>query len=404
MLSNETVSDHLNNDLSSLMKTVEQTLHQIAVQSLMGHGNRKYRTFIAVKCHHGGRDMLMINAHAAEIPTLLRPRSANPESNDPLLGKNRPIIPDHVKRIKEYIVNRAKSQPGKWILGTLTANVHPEEIKLHHITGDLYIVNIPYDVALEITDGQHRKQAITELIESGGYERDLIRDQSFPITLVLEGELQQCQTDFRDMAQTASLPNSLLVAYGGGGRDGIAQRVVENVGMFRNKTQKIKMTPGSKSGHIYTLNYIAQLVGCAFENDPKAELLNYDIEESAKVLSSCLNEFFVACPQTNSIAAEETLHRDAATEFRENCLLGVSVGLEILGRLLNVVYDKSTRSFDQKRVSQLTKLNWLRNNDFWQGTVVRKVENDDGSFSYKISTGKTSVDDAVKDVKKYLGW
>ena len=346
--------------------------------------------------------MLQINVPAIELPSLLKAKPA--DANDPNSGKNRPLKKEHAQEIKEYVLHRTKANK-PWILGTLTANVPEEKIEIVPIWGSICLVKIPRGVFLEITDGQHRTRAIQELIMSEGDDRDLISGDYFPITLVLEADKRQCQTDFRDMAQTEPLPKALLVSFGGLGRDGITQVLVEEVPMFKGKTQKIQASPGSGSRFIYTSNYIAKAVSCAFANSPNAELLEHDVEESAAALQQCFNQFFSECRDTKDIFAKKELTPDEATFFKDNCLLGVSVGLEILGRLLYCAYDKNSNAFDAGKVSQLAQLDWVRESSLWKDNVVRAdPKSKDSAKPYKINASASAVATAVKVVKDKLGW
>ena len=400
---------------SELTEAIKQSIQPIMVEQY-----RKGQTFLAIGSQHGGRLMLLINAHANEIPTLLRSRSVTEDSNDPTSGKNRPINQNHVEKIKQYILERSKVG-NKWILGAITANVDPSKIKYQKIWGDLYVVVIYNNTSLEITDGQHRKKAILELIESDQEGRDAVNNATFPINLVLEGDLQQCQTDFCDMAQTLSIPASLLVAYSGFGKDAIARKVVEQVNIFRNKTQKIKTTPGSKTGYIYTINYVAKLVSCTFAGNPSNKLseinTNEMVKEKAKELSDCLNFFFLSYSQTTDILEkdhhwkkiasltgniinQEKLPSKDATKFRENCILGISIGLEILGRLLYHIYEE-TGSFNENMVKKIAEeIDWSRKGLCWKDTVIVS----DGKGGNKLSTGRKSVNDALKKCFEQLCW
>lgn len=396
------IANSLSSNLANVDSLVSDELTEAikqAIQPIMVQGYRIAQTFLACGSEHGDRLMLQINVHASEIPTLLRNRSVDADTNDPRSGKNRPINEKHVQTIKEYIIERAKAG-NKWILGPITANVDPKRIKYQKIWGDLYVVIIPNNTSLEITDGQHRKKAVTELIESEGSERDLIADCTFPVNLVLEGDLDQCQTDFRDMAQTYPIAKSLLVAYGNFGRDAVAKELVERVGMFRGKTQMIKSTPGSRSIYIYTINYIAKMVSCAFTNNPGDKLSDLNdvskISDAAEELSEALNLLFENYEKTQNIAASEKITTDDATTFKENSLLGVSVGLEILGRLLYQTY-KDSKTFDTSMIEQmLDDIDWSKNNELWEGTVV--------SNKRKIIAGRNSIDEAVSKAIKHLQW
>jgi DNA sulfur modification protein DndB len=351
----------------------------------------------------GKRQMVQINVPADDLPTLLQ---AKPSSdNDPDSGKNRPEVKGHAEEIKEYILKRAnKGIP--WILGTLTANVDPSKIDIIELGRGICLVVIPRGVKLDITDGQHRKSAIQDLIM--GEFGEVIGDNDFPITLVLEADFNQCQTDFRDMAQTKQLDKSLLLSFGEfEGRVGITKRVVDEVFMFRGKTEKIKNSPALKKKLIYTNNYIIRAVSCAFTNDPNNELREYDVNQASDSLVTTLNQFFSECSHTRHIyeTEAENLTIEQVAEFRENCVLGISVGLDILGRLLYYTYNQHTMSFESSQVSQIALLNWSRNSHLWKDNVVLidpKPKNP--AKPYKISYVSSAVRIAVNRAKTHLGW
>ncbi|MBW4491812.1 MAG: DNA sulfur modification protein DndB [Oscillatoria princeps RMCB-10] len=351
----------------------------------------------------GQRQMVQINVPAHDLPTLLQAKPST--GNDPDSGKNRPEVQGHAAEIKQYILKRA-SNGHPWILGTLTANIAPNKIEIIELGRGICLVAIPRGVKLDITDGQHRKRAIHELIESP--EGELIGQDDFPITLVLEGDFNQCQTDFRDMAQTRQLDKSLLLSFGEfEGRVGITKNLVYRVPMFYGKTEKIKGTPDIKKKLIYTTNYIARAVSCAFADAPDDELKDFDVDTSSEALVSCLNQFFSECSQTRHIfeISKDDLTVDKVRAFKENCLLGMSVGLEILGRLLYCTYDKESESFDAEKVSEMAQLDWSRSSDLWEGNVVLSSPNPKNTAKpYKISAGANPVRIAVTRAKANLGW
>lgn len=365
---------------------------------------REAECYPGLMFRQGERDMIQINVPVSQVPILLEAKPSDDKKNNPHSGKNRPVIKGHAEEIKDYVVERAKN--GKpWILGTLTANVSRQNIEIIDFGKGVCLVIIPKEVSLDITDGQHRTRAIQELRQSS--ERKYISQDSFPITLVLEDGFRQCQTDFRDMAQAAPLPKSLLVSFGALGRDGITQQLVERVSMFQGKTQLIKASPGSGTKYIYTIHYIAKAVSCAFTNDPSDELLNRDSEALAEVLIDCLNQFFSKCFNTKYIyeKAVEELTVEEVNAFKEDCLLGVSVGLEILGRLLYCTYDDDNNCFDEVMVSKLAKLDWSREGKLWENNVVRQDPNPkEGAKPYKITASGSAVKMAIDAAKRELGW
>lgn len=362
----------------------------------------RHKCYPGLIFQQGKRTMVQINVPAYDLPALLQAKPSF--GNDPDSGKNRPEVKGHVDEVKQYLLKRTKSNK-PWILGTLTANVDPKDIELIELGRGICLVVIERKIKLDITDGQHRKRAIQELILSS--EGQLIADNDFPITLVLEGDIRQCQSDFRDMAQTRQLDKSLLLSFGEfEGRVGITKNLIEKVPMFEDKTEKIKGSPTTKNKLIYTTNYIARFVSCAFANNPDDELKDYDVEKASNALVSCLNQFFAECIQTQHIFETnvEDLKIDEIGAFKENCVLGRSVGLEILGRLLYVTYDKYSHSFEHEKVSQITQLDWSIKSHLWEGNIVKRDPNPGNHKPYTITASASPVKIAVSVVKAKLGW
>ena len=382
-------------------RELNQNLRQVLESYLLKYYREKH--FLGLRFRQGKRDMIQINVPAHDLPIILQTKHS--ENNDPDSGKNRPEVQGHAEEVKQYIMKRIeKDKP--WILGTLTANIDPDLIKVIEIARELCLVVIPRGVKLDITDGQHRKSAIHELIESS--EGALIGDNDFPITLVLEKDFNQCQTDFRDMAQSKALDKSLLLSFGEfEGRIGIMKTIQEQVPIFKDKTERIKNTPSTKKKLIYTSNYIVKLVSCAFANDINAELENWDVETSSNALMNALNKFFSECEQTKQIFETETqdLTVEKVADFKEYCILGRYVGLEVLGKLLYSIYDKNNHYFDNDKVHQLSQIDWSRKGQLWTGNIVTIDPNPKNPAKpYKISMSMSSVKIAVDKVKMQLGW
>ena len=177
--------------------------------------------------------------------------------------------------------------------------------------------------------------------------------------------------------------------------------------MFYGKTEKIKASPSTKNKLIYTTNYIARFVSCVFAGDPSDDLQDYDVEETSEALYSCLNQFFSECNSTQYIAntKNEQITIDNVVAFKEDCLLGVSVGLEVLGRLLYDTYSQNSNYFNQERIFQLAQVNWSRDNSLWKDNLIRIDPNPKNpNKPYKLTTTPNAVTDAVKRVKEKLEW
>jgi DNA sulfur modification protein DndB len=177
--------------------------------------------------------------------------------------------------------------------------------------------------------------------------------------------------------------------------------------MFEDKTEKIKSSPATKKKLIYTTNYIAKTVSCAFANDLDDELKDYDVEKASDSLVSCLNQLFSECNQTRYIfeTSVEDLTVDEIGAFKEDCILGRSVGLEILGRLLYCTYDQYNHYFESEKISQIAQLDWSTGSHLWDGNIVKIDPNSKNpSKPYTISASASPVRIAVSVAKAKLGW
>lgn len=390
--------------MSHLNPELTQQLHGV-LEPYFAKYHRK-KCYLGLVFNQGKRKMVQINVPADDLPTLLQAKHS--QDNDPDSGKNRPEVKGHAEEVKEYVLKRVnKDRP--WILGTLTANVDPEKIEVIELGRGICFVVIPRGVKLDITDGQHRKRAIHELIESQSGE--LIGDNDFPITLVLEKDFKQCQIDFRDMAQTRKLDKSLLLSFGEfEGRIGIVKSVVEQVPIFYKKTELITSSPSTKKKLIFTMNYLARFVSCAFVNNPSDSLEDYDVETLSTNLASSLNLFFEECADTKYVhqTSKDSLTIEDVAAFKENCILARSVGIEILGRLFNLTYDEYSNSFRTEKVLQLAQLDWSRSSNLWQGNIILpnidSAQSSKPSKPYKVISNASAVKVAINFVRNSLGW
>lgn len=390
-------------DSHSNLSSAKEQLNQV-LSSLLAEYHRK-KCYIGLRFEQGKRDMIQINVPADQISTLLQEKPST--GNDPDSGKNRPEIKGHAEEVKDYIIKRIQ-QDKPWILGTLTANVNPEKLEVIDLGRGICLVILDRSVKLEITDGQHRKRAIKELLESPDAEEMGIAENNIPITLVLESSFRQCQTDFRDMAQSKGLDNSLLLSFGEyEGQIGITKHLVEKVGIFYEKTEKIKKSPSSKKKLIYTNNFIARAVSCAFTNDPNNKLENFDTDSASMILANAFNQFFTQCNQTKHLheTPTEELSVEEIDRFKAEIILGRSVGLEVLARLLYHCYDSSSQEFQSDKVTQLAQIDWSRNGTLWQGNIILPPNDPNNSkSSYRVSTSATAVRIALEKVKQHLTW
>jgi DNA sulfur modification protein DndB len=352
---------------------ISELLSQI-IEPLRLETYGRERVYFGLGDYQGKRLIIHFPVYFSEIPALVS-------------VVNRPINAAHTQEIKDYILRRAQSG-ASWILGSLTVNVNPENIQVSPVGYRLYVVRIPNGTTMYISDGQHRIQAITELLEADEHRR-LISNEQIPLTLVLDDDIKQASLDFGDMAQGLSLPPALLVGFSWEGRNGIAHGLVSKVSLFRY-TAMDKAVPGSGTKNIYTISYIASFVGSAIAGSPISELLEYDtqqlIENAATNLSDKLNRFFVSCPCTAPLVASYELTSSDVAQFKSNSILALGVGLEILGHLIH-------RS-GATPMELATQIDWTRTSDLWKDLIIT---NDSKKDKVKVRVKRTASASQIAD-------
>ena len=153
----------------------------------------------------GGRDVYSFILHIPEVDRLLPVRLE--EGIAKAEGANRPLSPPHVKEIQEYL-----EKQGKWVFGTLLLGIDPAEVEFDPwqdtsqavVAGQL---RIRAGSALKIFDGQHRRHAIKDALESLKRNRNNSRlaslnGESLPIMLYAEPSIDALRQMFADAAQT----------------------------------------------------------------------------------------------------------------------------------------------------------------------------------------------------------
>jgi DNA sulfur modification protein DndB len=341
-------------ELAELVYASSNTLAKI-IEPLRLETYGKERIYFGLGDYQGKRLIIHFPVYFSEIPALVS-------------VVNRPINTTHIKEIKDYILNRIESNKA-WILGSLTVNVNPDDIHYQPHGFNLYVVRIPNGTRLHIADGQHRIQAITELMGADEHRRKISNEQ-IPLTLVLDSSESQAALDFRDMQEQIVLPPAMLVGFSWEGRNGIAHALVEKVPIF-SYTAIDKAVPGTGTKNIYTISYIASFVGSAIAGNPSAPLLEYDtqelIENAATNLSDKLNRFFFSCPCTAPLVAKEELTVADVAFFKSNSILALASGLEILGHLIH------SRCATPEQLA--TGIDWSRTSDWWKDLATPNDSN-----------------------------
>lgn len=164
----------------------------------------------------GGRDVYSFILDLPEVDRLL------PVRVEDRIGMaedaNRPLTLSHVKEIQGYL-----EKQGKWVFGTLLLGIDPAEVEFRPwqeddravVAGQLRIRD---GGALKIFDGQHRRHAIKDALESLKQSRRNSRlaslnGESLPIMLYAESSIDALRQMFVDASKTKPIERNAVAQF-----------------------------------------------------------------------------------------------------------------------------------------------------------------------------------------------
>ncbi len=132
---------------------------------------------------------------------------------------NRPLNLNHAKKIQDYLETQ-----GKWLFGTLLLGIEPEAIEFEPwqdtnravVAGQLCIRAVG---SLKIFDGQHRRRAIQDALESLSQDRRrgarlaALQEASVPVMLYAEASIDALRQMFADAAQTKPIERNAVAQF-----------------------------------------------------------------------------------------------------------------------------------------------------------------------------------------------
>jgi DNA sulfur modification protein DndB len=329
-----------------------------------------------------------------------------------LSATNRPVMPDHVAAIADYLVENVG---GKYILPPMTLNVQ-QTISVYEPDYEselkpVYLV-IPMTAKLSVTDGGHRTMGIIRALEKLSDEkRDQFGQDAVSVMITLESNPEQVHQDFADCSKTKALPPSQLAAYDRRNpANGLVLDLIRDCPLFKDKIDSTSKTLSKNSNHIFLTNQVRQLVkellvgdyglaDDAFEAKAKDILGSSDTEAyraERTRFTDYINKVTDTIPVLKEIAATPTtgIERNQLKDCRDKgyiCL--TATGLVILGRIGHELFKKKNAAWNQV-VDRFAEIDWQRDAAIWRGNIVR-----DG----KMSTQRAWVKVAAEKVRRAVG-
>ncbi len=352
----------------------------------------------------GGRRMISTSLPMHEVIRLVRIESPSKSTVSISERRNRPLIPDHVKSISEYLISEEH-----YILPPVTLNVD-KSLKCFTTKTQAPVVNVivivPRGYQFYVTDGQHRIKAIERAIEA----KPELQDDAISITLVLEEEITKVHQDFADCAQTKEIPKSMLAAFDTRSKlFPLIQRITKEVDFFRGRIDEMAQSIGKTSIKLFTLNQIRYcaaeiLLGNSIQN--RDALARYVAERldgpAGDQYVRNIIDFYQRFTTYNSVwqliadsNAKPGPEENSIPKLREDNVHLTATGLQVISRTGYYINTKEG-SEREELIQKLGELDFTRRSDLWLDNIVNRE-------TLKINTTNFPVKQAVRNVKVAIG-
>ncbi len=362
-------------------------------------GSIRGSVFPCLRYKQGQRKHYLTAAALPEVTVLFAPGVPENEIELSEEPTNRPVNPEHVEEIANYISESAEhGQRNSYILGPILGAVDVFKttgIKFFPASASQndgpicmgYLV-VPAGVQFETTDGQHRRDGVEKALK----KNRLLNQDSIGICIVEEPDVKRRRIDFADLSRTKPVGSTILSWFDL--RDQLAALSVDLVAeskFFKGRVDRFKETVKGRSQKLYPQKQLLTFCGVAaserirYGKDPQAmrqmaeSLLNDENKyESCKSrIIQFLDKFAESEATLSKLVKDNELplmKRKSGREVYEltqNHLVAQACGLHAVGALCA----QSARIQPKDRellAERLGKLDWHKANVFWLGSLMER--------------------------------
>lgn len=256
-----------------------------------------------------------------------------------------------IPEIRDYIINNREN----YVFSALSASIDGKfKFISSEMDENLGVLEVDMDAVFLMNDGQHRKAAI----EAALAEAPDLAGETISIVFFEDEGLSRSQQMFADLNKHAVKSTmSLSTLYDS--RDDLAnavKEVVASVAFLSKYIDKEKDNLGKNSLKLFTLaNFLRA----------NRRILKDDVvtDDDRAFLKKYWQAIFQNIDEWKQLENKQ-IHK---CDLRENYILTLSVTLQALGRLGRYFYENQN---DMNKIKLLSKVDWLRCNNEWNGRVI----------------------------------
>jgi len=338
-------------------------------------------TFPAIRGTQAGREYFVAMVRLSHLARLI---PLDGENIPPELRAQRILNRGRIPALARYLVEN----PKEYVFSAITASVGGEVI--FEPLGDdavgakLGRVHISADAPVVINDGQHRRAAIERALK----DRPQLGRETISVVLFVDSGLKRSQQMFADLNRFPIRPTkSLTILYDH--RDPLAalvNRLVDEVPVFLDMTEKAKTTISNRSRKLFTLSSIYQAT--------KRLLDKRDGEAVTPAEEQLAVDFWTAVGDQMPDWLAAVAGEAHPAELRASKIHAHGVALQAIAIAGSDLIRNRPRGW-KKQLSRLGSIDWMRDNrDVWNGRALHHG---------KLSKSQASVQLTANVIKRALG-
>jgi len=299
---------------------------------------------------------------------------------------NRPVDTSHVRETRRYLADNFHD---KYILPPLTINIR-ETVNVYctDFAGPVkpgYLV-IPFSARLSITDGQHRRLAMEEVLQDMSAEdAEAFQQDGVAIMVTCETETEQVHQDFADCSKTKPLPKSLIAVYDKRNpANALVMKLIDSCPLFRGKIDSTSNTLSKRSNAVFLTNQVRTLakellIGNGAMSDVEFDKRANDMLADHTVFERQLGNFTAF---VNTLTEEHPVlkqvselpqgpERQKIPQLREEWLILTGNAWAIMGRIGHELFRDSVPNWVEYAKRLAKSVDWRRDADIWKGNLVQ---------------------------------
>ncbi len=314
--------------------------------------------FTALRGIQAGREYYVVMCPLKLIPKIFL---FNEEEIPAELRAQRVLNRARVPEIAQYLLENPKEYVFSSITASIDGQVKFEPTGVQGFARNVGVLTVPMTARFLINDGQHRRAGIEEALK---VNPDL-GDETISVVFFLDVGLNHSQQLFADLNKHAVRPTkSIGILYDK--RDPLAQlanKLSNNVPLFRGRTETEKTTISNRSTKLFTLSAIYQATQALLDKKKDEQISRKD-KQLAHDFWSSLGDII---PEWKLITA----HGVSAAELRQQYIHSHGVTLHALGMVGGELTKLYPDTWQEYLVS-LTTIDWRRTNaGLWEGRAMQ---------------------------------